>query len=172
MKMKKIWIAAVLLLATCSGVRGQEEQNKDRLLREVESPVVKIVKKHFPKVQVTYKGQALHLESSVKVHEEWTLIKSPFGNKPSKEKVIGPRKEGGVWCDIELKRGDKRIEPRQEGRIVLNHFAENTVYQELTGTGCYLHITLRVPKSERESLFEKEFKKTIRSLVHSFSTDR
>ena len=117
-------------------------------------PVKDVVSKYYPQASYLTYGKKLHFEDSTQLYSDTPLAA-----------VRGPKKEGGVWCDIVLENGSSQ--PLAEVTTVGKHFTEHTIYQDLVDTGHYLHVTVRVTKGDGNA----EFIADLKTLIHSYSHD-
>src|SRR5262249_2057540 len=85
------------LLAAAASVSADDAPQPD--LKPLLAEVRKLVEKHYPKAEVTLKGQAIHLESDTGKY----MIHEPLltGEWQDAHEEVGPQK-GGVHGDLEL----------------------------------------------------------------------
>jgi hypothetical protein len=135
-------------------------------------PVLKTVKKFYPKVSSLLFMQNLHFEDSTRLYVESAITKLRAEGESFLETVRGPEEGGGVWCDIFFLEGSSKSYSRAEGALERKHFVEHKIYQDLHGINHHLHVTLRVPKGSASLEFVKEFKSLIRSCSRDFMTGK
>lgn len=134
-------------------------------------PVMDVVRQHYPRATYLAFGKKLHFEASTQLYVEKAIAKATRGQEPPLVVVRGPKKEGGVWCDIVLVKGSSRILARAEGATKREHFIEHVIYQDLIDTGHHLQATVRVTKGDGNAKFIKDLTVLMQSYSHDFVTD-
>ncbi|MEO1615391.1 MAG: hypothetical protein AAFV88_06050 [Planctomycetota bacterium] len=131
-----------------------------------EKSVIDVVKRHFPNASFLAYGHKIHFEDATQLYLARAIAKVPAPMEPPLVVVRGPRKGGGVWCDISISKGTSKKLPRAEGATVREEFVEHVIYQDLVANNHYLQATVRVTEGTDNNFIEE-----LKSLLQSYGQD-